>query len=67
MLSADPANNQHEREYNNNQQQAFQPQQPTASMQVPPAPSVPQAPVSEAIDHAQEIADQAASSFNDQQ
>ena len=49
------------------QQQAFQPQQPTASMQVPPAPSVPQAPVSEAIDHAQEIADQAASSFNDQQ
>lgn len=49
------------------QQQAFQPQQPTASMQVPPAPSVPQSPVSEAIDHAQEIADQAASSFNDQQ
>ncbi|MBQ7058498.1 MAG: hypothetical protein IJM83_04255 [Firmicutes bacterium] len=51
--------------------QVNQPVQP--SMQVPPAPNAPQAvsqntaPLTAAVDHAQEIADQAASSFNDQQ
>lgn len=50
--------------------QVNQPVQP--SMQVPPAPTAPQAsqntaPLQAAVDHAQEIADQAASSFNDQQ